>query len=114
MALNTSKSKILVVDDDASVRQSLTMLLAAEGYAVNSAVNGFDALLQLKGSLPDVITSDLNMPQMSGFEFLSVIRRRFPHIPVIAISGAFDSAEAVPGGVIADRFYAKGQHEPRF
>jgi CheY-like chemotaxis protein len=113
MALNSSKSKILVVDDDASVRQSLTMLLAAEGYAVNSAVNGFDALLQLKGSLPDVITSDLNMPQMSGFEFLSVIRRRFPHIPVIAISGAFDSAEAVPGGVIADRFYAKGQHEPQ-
>jgi PleD family two-component response regulator len=47
MALNTLKSKILVVDDDASVRQSLTMLLAAEGcYAVNSAVNGFNALLQ--------------------------------------------------------------------
>jgi CheY-like chemotaxis protein len=65
MTLNTLKSKILVVDDDASVRQSLTMLLAAEGYAVNSAVNGFDALLQLKSSLPDVITSDLNMPQMS-------------------------------------------------
>src|SRR5689334_12182267 len=112
MTLNTLKSKILVVDDDASVRQSLT-ILAARGYTVNSAVNGFDALLQLKSSLPDVITSDLNMPQMSGFEFLSVIRRRFPHIPVIAISGAFDSAEAVPGGVIADRFYAKGQHEPQ-
>jgi CheY-like chemotaxis protein len=109
----TSKHKVLVVDDDATVRKSLTMLLTAEGYHVTSAVNGFDALLQLKGSLPDVITSDLNMPQMSGFEFLSVVRRRFPHIPVIAISGAFNSAEAVPGGVIADRFYAKGQHEPQ-
>jgi CheY-like chemotaxis protein len=108
-----SKHKILAVDDDAAVRESLTMLLTAEGYELNSAVNGFDALLQLKGSLPDVITSDLNMPQMSGFEFLSVIRRRFPHIPVIAISGAFDSSEAVPGGVIADGFYAKGQHEPQ-
>src|SRR5579883_470744 len=110
--INTSKQKVLVVDDDATVRASLTMLLTAEGYEVNSAVNGFDALLQLKTSTPDVITSDLNMPQMSGFEFLSVVRRRFPHIPVIAISGAFDSPEAVPGGVIADAFYAKGQHEP--
>lgn len=112
-SIDTSKHKVLVVDDDAAVRESLTMLLTAEGYEVSTAVNGFDALLQLKGSLPDVITSDLNMPQMSGFEFLSVVRRRFPHIPVIAISGAFNSPEAVPGGVIADGFYAKGQHEPQ-
>jgi len=111
--IETSKHKVLVVEDDATVRQSLTMLLTAEGYEVNSAVNGFDALLQLKRSLPDVITSDLNMPQMSGFEFLSVVRRRFPHIPVIAISGAFNSPEEVPDGVIADAFYAKGQHEPQ-
>jgi CheY-like chemotaxis protein len=83
-----SKHKVLVVDDDAAVRESLTMLLTAEGYEVSSAENGFDALLQLKTSTPDVITSDLNMPQMSGFEFLSVARRRFPHMPVIAISGA--------------------------
>jgi CheY-like chemotaxis protein len=101
------KTRILVVDDDAGVRESLSLLLADAGYEVSMAVNGFDALLQLKESTPDVITSDLNMPQMSGFEFLSVIRRRFPHICVIAISGAFDSADAVPGGVIADAFYAK-------
>jgi len=112
-AIEISTRRVLVVDDDATVRESLTMLLTAEGYEVNSAVNGFDALLQLKTSTPDVITSDLNMPQMSGFEFLSVVRRRFPHIPVIAISGAFNSPEAVPGGVIADAFYAKGQHEPQ-
>ena len=47
------------------------------------------------------------MPNMSGFEFLSVIRRRFPHLPVIAMSGAYSAADAVPGGVIADAFYAK-------
>lgn len=89
------------------------MLLTAEGYEVSTALNGFDALLQLRHSVPDVITSDLNMPLMSGFEFLSVVRRRFPCISVIAISGAFDLAEQVPGGVIADAFYAKGQHEPQ-
>jgi CheY-like chemotaxis protein len=59
---------------------------------------------------PDVIISDLNMPQMSGFEFLSVVRRRFPGIPVVAVSGAYEFGDHVPGGVIADAFYAKGQH----
>jgi CheY-like chemotaxis protein len=50
------------------------------------------------------------MPQMSGFEFLSVVRRRFPGIPVVAVSGAYEPGDDVPGGVIADAFYAKGQH----
>ena len=52
------------------------------------------------------------MPQMSGFEFLSVVRRRFPGIPVIAMSGAYHYGDAVPGGVIADVFYAKGMSNP--
>ena len=65
-----------------------------------------------EASTPDIIISDLNMPQMSGFEFLSVVRRRFPEIPVVAVSGAYESGDCVPGGVIADAFYAKGQHHP--
>ena len=52
------------------------------------------------------------MPQMSGFELLSVVRRRFPEIPVIAVSGAYETGDRVPGGVIADAFFAKGQHHP--
>jgi CheY-like chemotaxis protein len=82
----------------------------AEG--VGTAEHGFDALLQLRRLTPDVILSDLNMPQMSGFEFLSVVRRRFPGIPVVAVSGAYESGDRVPGGVIADAFYAKGRHHP--
>src|SRR5579863_8495203 len=110
-----SKHEILVVDDDDAVRDSVAMVLRAGGYEVSSAVHGFDALLQLKRRLPAVVLSDLNMPQMSGFEFLSVVRRRFPQIPVIAMSGAYhsgDAGDAVPGGVIADAFYRKGQSSP--
>jgi CheY-like chemotaxis protein len=105
---NPSKHLILVVDDDAMIRDTMSMLLTSAGYEVTLAEHGLDALLQLRKTLPSVIISDLNMPHMSGFEFLSVVRRRFPHIPVVAISGAYDHDSAVPGGVIADAFYPKG------
>ena len=106
------KRHILVVDDESSIRQTTSMLLRQAGYDVSTAEDGFDALLQLKRFTPDVIISDLSMPKMSGFEFLSVVRRRFPEIPVVAISGAYESGDLVPGGVIADAFYAKGAHRP--
>lgn len=107
-----SKGRILIVDDEPSLCESLEMLLTEVGYEVSTAVDGFDALLRLKTFTPDVIISDLNMPQMSGFELLSVLRRRFPEIAVAAMSGAYDSGELVPGGVMADAFYAKGRHHP--
>ena len=110
--MNCSRHQILLVDDEPSVRESLALLLASLGYDVAAANDGFDALLHLKRALPALIISDLNMPHMSGFEFLSVIRRRFPQIPVIAMSGAYQEGSAVPGGVIADAFYAKGRSHP--
>jgi CheY-like chemotaxis protein len=109
---NASKHEILVVDDDPAVRETLTLVLQSSDYDVSTATNGFDGLLQLKRKLPTIVLSDLNMPQMSGFEFLSVVRRRFPRISVIAMSGAYHSGESVPGGVIADAFYAKGHSNP--
>jgi CheY-like chemotaxis protein len=110
---NPAKHEILVVDDERGVRDSFAMLLQASGYDVSVADNGFDALLQLKRRLPAIVLSDLNMPQMSGFELLSVVRRRFPQVSVIAMSGAYHSGDAVPGGVIADAFYAKGRSNPQ-
>src|SRR6185503_2591064 len=102
------KTRILVVEDDATVRLTISRLLAEEGYDVSTANDSFDALLQLEQRVPDLMLSDLNMPQMSGFELLYVVRRRFPEILVVASSGAYISS-GVPNGVIADAFYAKGQ-----
>jgi CheY-like chemotaxis protein len=110
---NPSKHEILVVDDEAAVRDGLISLLRSSGYNVSGAIHGFDALLQMKRNIPGIVISDLNMPQMSGFEFLSVVRRRFPQISVIAMSGAYHSGDSVPGGVIADAFYAKGLSGPK-
>ena len=108
-----STPQVLVIDDDPTVRRTVAFLLTSAGYGVSTAADGFDALLQLRKISPALIVSDLNMPLMSGFEFLSVVRRRFPELLVVAMSGAYDCGESVPGGVIADAFYAKGQSDPR-
>ena len=84
-----------------------TLLLTAQGYETLTAEDGFEGLAALKQSLPDIIISDLRMPNMNGFEFLSVVRRRFPTIPVIAVSGEF-SGLSMPESVLADAFFSKG------
>jgi CheY-like chemotaxis protein len=109
---NPIRQQILVVDDDASVRTTLTMLLQASGYEVTTAANGAEALMLMQSGLPAVLLSDLNMPVMSGFELLSVVRQKFPKLPVVAMSGAYETGDAIPGGVIADAFYAKGYGNP--
>jgi CheY-like chemotaxis protein len=85
------KYRILVVDDDPMVRETSGLVLMKQGYEVRTSEDGFSALIKLRTALPDLIISDLRMPNMSGFELLSVVRRRFPQIPVIAISGEFDA-----------------------
>ena len=107
-----SRASILFVDDDECMREVMALLLNDEGYEVSTATDGFDALVRLRSSIPDLIISDLHMPRMSGMEFLSVIRRRFPAIPVIAISGAHAIDEDLPIGVMADAFYPKGRCHP--
>ena len=105
--MQDSKLQILVVDDEPSLRTSLSILLRELGHEVRSATDGFSALSEMRSTVPDILISDLNMPGMSGFELLSVVRRRFPSVPVIAMSGAFPDNEA-PVGVAADSFYQKG------
>ena len=102
--------RVLVVDDDPRVIHVSRLVLEDKGYEVRAASDGFEALVELRRSMPDVIISDLKMPNMSGFELLSVVRRRFPHIPVIAISGDFNGKS--PTGLIADAFFTKGQYAP--
>lgn len=102
-----AKVKLLIVDDEESIRTSLSMIFTTFGHSVRSAEDGFSALGQIRNEIPDILLSDLNMPGMSGFELLSVVRRRFPAIRVIAMSGAF-SGDGVPLGVAADAFYEKG------
>ena len=102
-----ANDRLLIVDDKKLIRTSLSLELTEMGYSVRSAQDGFSALYELREEIPDILLSDLNMPGMSGFELLRVVRRRFPTIQVIAMSGAF-SGDEVPSGVAADAFYQKG------
>ena len=104
---SSENCQIPVVDDDPSVRESVALSLMAVGYDVVAAEDGFRALSQLRKRLPDLILSDLDMPGMSGFELLPVVRRRFPQISTVAMSGGYVGNE-LPFGVIADGFFAKG------
>jgi len=98
---------LLIADDEPFVRQALTQMLTEIGHCVRSAEDGFAALREIRDEVPEVLLSDLNMPGMSGFELLSVVRHRFPAIRTIAMSGSFSGNEA-PSGVAADAFYQKG------
>ena len=102
----SAKQKLLLVDDEPSIRAVLSRILIEMGHEVRSAEDGFAALKEIAGWVPDILLSDLNMPGMSGFELLSVVRRRLPGIYVIASSGAY-TGSVVPRGIAADAFYEK-------
>jgi len=101
-----NRKNILVAEDDIQLRDLLTAILTHAGYRVRVAEDGFSALMHIRADKPDIILSDLYMLGMSGFELLSVVRRRFPEVAVIAMSSAFSGGE-IPTGVAADAFYQK-------
>ena len=100
------QADVLIVDDNVQLLQLLSAILTQLGFKVRSAVDGFSALNEMRTGTPDVILSDLYMPGMSGFEFLSVVRRRFPDARAVAMSSAFSGAD-VPPGIPADAYYEK-------
>ena len=93
------------MDDEEELLQTAADVLTREGYLVQTARDGFEALAVLLGGQPEILISDLNLPNMSGFELLAVIRKRFPGIGVIAYSGDFSPLG--PEGVLADRLLRK-------
>lgn len=100
------KNNLLIVEDDSQLRILLTAILTQSGYRVRAAEDGFSALTEIRAEMPDLILSDLYMLGMSGFELLSIVRRRYPEITVIAMSSAFSGGD-IPAGVAADAFYQK-------
>jgi CheY-like chemotaxis protein len=87
-------SRILIVEDYAITREPLARLLRYEGYEVDCAANGVEAMQYLEQQLPDLILLDVMMPKMNGIALLETMRanERLKHVPVIAITGSQDSS----------------------
>jgi two-component system chemotaxis response regulator CheY len=68
--------RVLVVEDDAHVRELVSIILRREGFEVVESTNGKDALIKLNGSNVDVLVTDLNMPEMGGLELVRKLRNR--------------------------------------
>jgi CheY-like chemotaxis protein len=104
-----NQKRILVVDDEPSIRILVSAILQQSGYSVEVAEDGFIALRKMQESMPDLVITDMRMPNMNGFELLSVLRTRFPGLPAIAISGEFLACH-IEEGSLADAFFQKGSY----
>lgn len=80
-------TKILVIDDERSIRNSMKDILQYEGYEVVLAENGMEGLVSVKSEKPDVVFCDIKMPKMEGIEVLERIKEFSADTPVIMISG---------------------------
>jgi DNA-binding NtrC family response regulator len=85
---------ILVIDDEAEIREGLALLLSSEGYAVTSAESGESGLARLEQEPYDLILLDVSLPGRSGLDLLRDIRQRDPHLPIVLITayGSIDMA----------------------
>lgn len=100
-------ARILVVEDDAAIRRSIVAQLRSEGYEVTEAGDGKEGLLHVTRDRPDVILTDLAMPTMDGFAFITTVRKTSA-TPIIVLSvrgGEADRVRALDLG--ADDFVAK-------
>ena len=94
-------AKILVIDDEKSIRNSMKDILSFEGHEVSIAENGLEGLVALKTNKPEVVFCDIKMPKMEGIEVLERIKEIAPETSVVMISGhgTIDTAiEAIKKG----------------
>ncbi len=90
------KGSILVIDDEAEIREGLELLLKTEGYAVTMADTGQSGLLRLGEQPYDLLLLDVSLPDRNGIELLKDIRRQDPHLPIVLITayGSIEMARA--------------------
>jgi two-component system nitrogen regulation response regulator NtrX len=94
-ATDNFRASVLVVDDEGAIRDSLRMILEFEGYRVDEAASGPQALTRVAERPPDAIVLDIKMPEMDGLELLKALRERGYDMPVLMISGHADVQTAV-------------------
>jgi DNA-binding NtrC family response regulator len=81
-----SKGRVLLVDDEISVRTILKQILERSEFEADTASDGVEALEKLKNSSFDIVVSDINMPNMDGVALLKKVKETYPTMPVVFIT----------------------------
>ena len=89
MEARRAPRRILVVDDESEVRDSIRALLETHGYETASAADGRGALSEVARQRPDVVLTDLFMPDVDGIELITELRECAPEIPIVAMANRF-------------------------
>lgn len=93
--MKKSLVRALIVDDEPAARTALKQLLKAEGYEVDEAEHGAEALQRIGEVPPDVLITDLHMPVMAGMQLIEELRRRGHDLPIIVLTSAAELRSAV-------------------
>src|SRR6478735_9108183 len=97
MSDGREKGRVLVVEDDAHVREAVERALRFEGYQVHTAVDGNDALLRVGDLGPDVIVLDVLMPGTDGLAVCRILRDRGNHTPILMLTARHEVSDRVAG-----------------
>jgi len=87
--------KILVVDDEENIREGLKTVLETEGYSVDTVKDGNEAIDKINTNVFDLVILDLKMPNLDGYEFLNIVSKTDPYLPIIILTGHGSLQEAV-------------------
>ncbi|APR84094.1 sigma-54 dependent DNA-binding response regulator [Minicystis rosea] len=85
--LPAERPRILVIDDEPDIRETLDMVLALAGYEVSTAASGISAIERMKTEHFDLVITDLRMPGLSGIDTVEALRKLDPGLAVIVVSG---------------------------
>ena len=100
---------ILVVDDDPNVLAMVTDILLFEGYTIQTATNGAEALAKVDQTMPALVLLDMRMPVLSGWDFARILKERDIHLPILVMTAAHDAhkwAEEIgASGYVAKPFH---------
>ena len=80
-------ARILVIDDDDEVRRGVVRMLDRMGHDVEQAADGRQAMVLFEADAPDLVITDINMPEMDGIEVINQLRQMQAGVPIIAMSG---------------------------
>ncbi len=92
-------ASIVILEDDAALRDTLRLHLASEGYTVRTAADATEGIRAIMSEIPDLILSDITLPYMGGFELLEVLQRdeTTKDVPVILLTGRKDDESYMTG-----------------